>query len=160
MDGRFGIRPGRTHCMLLGPPLIGALGAENGSRSGGGYIGGGRGAIGVRSAFGPVGILAGRDFGDVFMEGAPALRGPNAAMLAVIVASCGAYGGNGALENCGDALGRKAACGAIGGGRGFGAGPCGEDLAGTDKEAGADGADGADGATGTGGVGGTDGATD
>jgi hypothetical protein len=123
IEGRFVIRPGRTHCMLLGPPLIGALGAENGRRSGGGYIGGGRGAMGVRSAFGPVGIFAGKLLGDVLTGAAPVLRGPRAAAFAIGDASRGAYGGNGVRENWGEALGRNAACGAIGGGRDFGAGP-------------------------------------
>jgi hypothetical protein len=70
------MRPGLTHCMLFGPPLIGALGAEKASRSWGGYIGGGLGAIGVRSAFGPVGIFAGRLLGDVLTAGGAPLRGP------------------------------------------------------------------------------------
>jgi hypothetical protein len=40
----------------------------------------GRGAIGVRSAFGPVGILAGKVFGDVLTEEVLPLplRGPKA----------------------------------------------------------------------------------
>jgi hypothetical protein len=122
-EGRLGIRPGLTHCILLGPPLIGALGAEKPSRSGGGYIGGGRGAIGVRSAFGPVGIFAGKLFGEVLAGAAPPLRGPRAEAFALGDASRGAYGGKGALENCGDAFVRKAAWGAMGGGRGLGAGP-------------------------------------
>jgi hypothetical protein len=121
-DGLLGIRPGLTHCMLLGPPLIGARWVENDERSGGGYIGGGLGAIGVRSAFGPVGILAGKLFGEVLTE-APPLRGPRAALVALGDASRGACGGNGALANCGDAFARNAACGPIGGGRGLGAGP-------------------------------------
>lgn len=78
--------------------------------------------MGVRSAFGPVGILAGKLFGEV-LTGAPPFRGPRAAPMALGDASCGACGGNGALANCGDALARNAACGAIGGGRGLGAGP-------------------------------------
>jgi hypothetical protein len=121
-EGRFGIRPGLTHCMLLGPPLMGARGAEKEDRSGGGYIGGCLGAIGVRSAFGPVGMLAGKLLGEVPTE-APALRGPKPALMALGDASRGACGGNGVLANCGDALARNAACGAIGGGRGLGAGP-------------------------------------
>jgi hypothetical protein len=123
MEGRLGMRPGLTHCMLFGPPLIGALGAEKASRSWGGYIGGGLGAIGVRSAFGPVGIFAGKLFGDVLTMGAFPLRVPATKEFALGDASRGAYGGNGALENCGDVLLRSAACGAIGGGRGLGAGP-------------------------------------
>jgi hypothetical protein len=123
MEGRFGMRPGLTHCMLFGPPLIGALGAEKASRSCGGYIGGGRGAIGVRSAFGPVGMFAGKLFGEVFTADVPPLRGPLAEEFALGDASRGVYGGKGALENCGDALVRNAACGATGGGRGLGAGP-------------------------------------
>jgi hypothetical protein len=68
-------------------------------------------------------MFAGKLFGDVFTVGAPPLRGPMADEFALGDASRGAYGGNGALENCGDALVRNAACGAIGGGRGLGAGP-------------------------------------
>lgn len=46
--------------------------------SGGAYGRGGRDAIGVLSAFGPVGILAGKLFGDVLEEASPLpLRGPN-----------------------------------------------------------------------------------
>lgn len=123
IDGRLGMRPGLTHCILFGPPLMGALGAENGIRSEGGYMVGGRGAIGVRSAFGPVGILAGKLLGEVLVGPKPALRGPCAGLFAFGEGSRGAYGGNGALENCGEVLLRKAACGAIGGGRGLGAGP-------------------------------------
>lgn len=143
------MRPGLTHCILFGPPLIGALDAENGTRSEGGYIGGGRGAMGVRSAFGPVGILAGKLLGEVLTAETPALRGPRtAAEFALGDASRGAYGGNGALENCGDVLLRNAACGAIGAGRGFGAGPCGGDLDGPEKFAGPNGTEGPVGAGG------------
>lgn len=73
MVARFGISPGRTHCMLFGPPAIGARGAEKFGRSEGGYIAGGLGAIGVLSALGPVGMLAGKLFGDVLIVIAPAL---------------------------------------------------------------------------------------
>lgn len=90
IDGRFGIRPGLTHCMLLGPPLIGARGAENEGRSVGGYIEGGLGAMGVRSALGPVGILAGRLFGDVLTSGGPPLREPRPDECALGDASRGA----------------------------------------------------------------------
>jgi hypothetical protein len=79
--------------------------------------------MGVRSAFGPVGMFAGKLFGEVLTGAAPPLRGPRVEEFPLGEASRGAYGGKGALENCGDALVRKAACGAIGGGRGFGAGP-------------------------------------
>lgn len=85
--------------MLFGPPLIGARGAENEDRSGGGYIGGGLAAMAARSAFGPVGILAGKLFGEVLTEETPALRGPKAALTVLGDASRGAWGGNGALEN-------------------------------------------------------------
>jgi hypothetical protein len=85
--------------MLFGPPLIGARGAENEDRSGGGYIGGGLEAMGVRSAFGPVGILAGKLFGEVLTEETLPLRAPNDALMVLGDASRGAWGGNGALEN-------------------------------------------------------------
>jgi hypothetical protein len=108
-------------------------------------MGGGRGAICVRSAFGPVGILAGKLFGEACIEaGTPTLRGPKPEFV-FEAASCGACGGNGALGNCGDALVRKAACGAIGGGRGLGAGPCGGDLAAADGWEATDGTGGAEG---------------
>jgi hypothetical protein len=90
MEGRLGMRPGLTHCMLFGPPLIGALGVEKAGRSWGGYIGGGLGAIGVRSAFGPVGMFAGKLFGDVLTMGAPPLRGPATKEFALGDASRGA----------------------------------------------------------------------
>lgn len=95
----------------------------------------------VLSALGPVGMLAGRLFGDVFIEASPLLlRGPKGGGGAVLRgASLEAYDGRGALENEGETLALRAACGAVGGGRGRGADPCGGDLAGPD---GADGADG------------------
>jgi hypothetical protein len=149
IEGRLGIKPGLTHCILFGPPLIGALGGANTGRSEGAYMGGGRGAIGVRSAFGPVGMLAGKLFGEACMEeGTPPLRGPNPG-FELEATSCGTWGGNGALGNCGDALVRKAACGAIGGGRGLGAGPCGGDLAGAEVWVATDGTGGGGGGGGT-----------
>lgn len=123
--GRLAISPGRTHCILLGPPPIGALGAGKLGLSDGGYIGGGRDAIGVLSAFGPVGILAGKLLGDVLIKVAfpLLLRGPSVVGNALGDASIGAYCESWALGTDGDALARSAACGATGGGRGFGAGP-------------------------------------
>jgi|TARA_R110002003_G_scaffold159_4_gene13757 hypothetical protein len=76
--------------MLFGPPMMGALGAEKAGLSAGGYIGGGRGAIGVRSAFGPVGMLAGKLFGDVLTEEVAPIRGPSAEEIALGDASLGA----------------------------------------------------------------------
>ena len=123
--GRLGMRPGRTHCMLLGPPPIGALGAGKPGLSDGGYIEGGRVAIGVLSAFGPVGILAGKLLGDVLIKEALPLplRDPSAVGSPLGDVSLGAYCGSWALEKDGDALARSAACGATGGARGLGAGP-------------------------------------
>ena len=95
---------------------------------------GGRAAIGVLSALGPVGILAGKLFGDVLLEASPLpLRGPSGGgSIALEDVSLEAYKGSGALENDGDTLALRAACGAIGGGRGLGAGPCGGDFAGAE----------------------------
>jgi hypothetical protein len=57
---------------------MGALGALKPGLSGCAYGIGGRGAIGVLSALGPVGMLAGRFFGDVLIEASPLpLRGPD-----------------------------------------------------------------------------------
>jgi len=120
---------------------MGALGALKTGRSDGAYGGAGRAAMDVLSALGPVGMLAGKLFGDVLMEASPLpLRGPKGGGGAVLEdVSLGAYEGSGVLENDGDTLALMAACGAVGGGRGRGAGPWGGDLAGP---AGADGADG------------------
>lgn len=95
-------------------------------------MGGGRGAIGALSALGPVGILAGKLFGEVFIEAEPPLptRDPMVGGSALADASLCAYWGSCALEKDGDALARNAACGAVGGTRGLGAGPCGGDFAG------------------------------
>lgn len=94
-------------------------------RSDGTYAGAGRAAMDVLSALGPVGILAGKLFGDVLIEVSPLLlRGPKAGGGAVLEdVSLGAYEGRGVLENDGDTLVLMAACGAVGGGRGRGAGP-------------------------------------
>lgn len=80
----------------------------------------------VRSALGPVGILAGKVLGDVLTEEVLPLplRGPKAEGAAPGETSRAACGGNGGRENCGDAFARNPACGAMGGGRGFGAWPC------------------------------------
>lgn len=71
--GRFGINPGRNHWLLFGPAPISARGAGKFGLSAGGYIGGGLGAMGVLSAFGPVGIFAGKLFGEVLTANAPPL---------------------------------------------------------------------------------------
>lgn len=70
-------------------------------------------------------MLTGKLFGDVLVEASPLpLRGPRGGGGAVLEgASLGAYEGSGARENEGDTLARMAACGAVGGGRGLGAGP-------------------------------------
>lgn len=69
----FKFRPGLTHCMLLGGPPRGILG-EKPERSAGGYIGGLTPIGLLRSALGPVGIFAGKLFGEVLLfiiEGGP-----------------------------------------------------------------------------------------
>lgn len=80
-------------------------------------------------------MFAGRVFGEVLTVGTlPVLilrEAPSVDAAPLGEGSRGAYGGNGALENCGEVLARRAACGATGGARGFGAGPCGGDLADT-----------------------------
>lgn len=83
------------------------------------------------SALGPVGILAGKLFGDVFIEASPLLlRGPRGGGGAILeCVSLGAYEDRGGLENEGDTLAPIAACGTLGGGRGRGAGPRGGDFA-------------------------------
>ncbi len=94
---------------------------------------GGRDAMGALSALGPVGMLAGKLFGDVLTaEGNPPLatRGTKLGGTVLGDASLWLYCGSCALENDGDALARSTACGALGGIRGLGAGPCGGDLAG------------------------------
>lgn len=70
-------------------------------------------------------MLAGKLFGDVFIDASPLLlRGPKGGGGAVLEdASLGAYEGSGALENEGETLALRAACGAVGGGRDRGAGP-------------------------------------
>jgi hypothetical protein len=97
--------------MLFGPPLIGALGAEKLDRSDGGYIGGGLGANGALSAFGPVGMLAGKLLGEVlFADVFPLpLRGPNDGRAPLGDASLGVYWGRVALEKDGDAWARNVA---------------------------------------------------
>jgi len=104
---------------------MGALGALNPGLSDGAYGGAGRGAIGVLSALGPVGMFAGRLFGEVLIEASLLLlRGPNGGGgTAPAEASLGAWKGRGVLENDGETLALKAACGAEGGRRGRGAGP-------------------------------------
>lgn len=54
-------------------------------------------------------------------------RGGGATALGFV--SLGAYEGRGALVNDGETLALRAACGAVGGGRGRDAGPCGGDFA-------------------------------
>lgn len=83
---------------------------------------------------GPVGILAGKLFGEVFIEASPLpLRGPcGGGGTALEDISRETYGGRGALEKDGETLDLSAACGAVGGGRGLGAGPCGGDFAGAE----------------------------
>lgn len=111
MEGRLDVKPGRTHCMLFGPPLKGPLARGNPGLSGWLYGGGGRGAIGVLSAFGPVGMFAGRLLGEVLTAGPLPLptRGPNVEGAAFGDASRGEYGGRVALEKEGDTLARRAA---------------------------------------------------
>jgi hypothetical protein len=77
-NGRLELNPGRTHCILLGPPFNGPLTGGKPGLSDCGYDGSGLGAIGVRSAFGPVGIFAGKVCGEVFIAELPPfpLRGP------------------------------------------------------------------------------------
>lgn len=89
------------------------------------YGGTGRDAIGVLSALGPVGMFAGKLFGEVLIEASPlVLRGPNGGGgIVPTEASLEAWNGSGVLENEGDTLALKAACGAEGGGRDRGAGP-------------------------------------
>lgn len=65
------------------------------------------------------------------------LRGPEGG-VGPGEASLGPYCGNVAREKEGEALARKAACGAIGGARGLKAGPCGGDLANPEGAVGAD----------------------
>lgn len=58
------------------------------------------------------------------------LLGPDGGGGAVLTfVSRGTYEGRGVLENDGETLALRAACGAVGGGRGRGAGPCGGDFA-------------------------------
>ena len=111
IDGRFDVNPGRTHCMLFGPPLKGPLARGNPDLSAWLYGGGGRGTIGVLSAFGPVGMFAGRLLGEVLIVGPLPLptRGPNVEGVALGDASRGAYDGRVALEKEGDTLALRAA---------------------------------------------------
>jgi hypothetical protein len=110
-EGRFELNPGRTHCILFGPPLNGPLTGGKPGRSDCGYDGSGLGAIGVRSAFGPVGMFAGKLCGEVFIAEPPPLppRGPKPEGFAPGDASRGTYCGKVALENEGDTLTRRAA---------------------------------------------------
>ena len=87
---------------------------------------GGREDMGALSAFGPVGMLAGRLFGEVLTEeGKPPLltRGPKLGGTALGEASRWVYCGSCALAKEGDALARSAAWGPLGGTRGLGDGP-------------------------------------
>jgi hypothetical protein len=70
-------------------------------------------------------MLAGKLLGDVLMEASPLLlRGPNGGGGAALEdRSLEGYEGSGTLEKDGDTLALRAACGAVGGGRGLGAGP-------------------------------------
>ena len=116
---------------------MGALRTLKPGLSDGAYGMGGRAAIGVLSAFGPVGMLAGKLFGDVLFEASPLpLRGPSGGGggggSALEDVSLEEYKGSGALENDGDTLALRAACGAVGGCRGLVAGPCGGDFAGAE----------------------------
>jgi hypothetical protein len=97
--------------MLLGPPLGGTLAEEKLDLSDEAYGGRGLATIGVLSAFGPVGILAGKLFGDVLTAEAPPLppRGPNGGAAALGDASRGLYCGRVALETDGDTFSRSAA---------------------------------------------------
>jgi hypothetical protein len=97
--------------MLLGPPLAGNFGAEKLDLSDDAYGGRGLAAIGVLSAFGPVGMLAGKLFGDVLTAKAPPLppRGPNGGEAALGDASRGLYCGRVALETDVDTFARSAA---------------------------------------------------
>ena len=84
-------------------------------------------------------MFAGKLLGEVLSVGPPTLplRGPNVEGAALGDASLGVYGGRVALENEGETLARRAACGAVGGARGLGAGPWGGDFAVFDGAAGA-----------------------
>lgn len=74
-------------------------------------------------------MLAGRLFGEALVEVSPLPpRGPcGGGGTALEEVSLGTYDGRGVLENDGEMLALSAACGAVGGGRGLGAGPCGDD---------------------------------
>ena len=98
--------------------------------------------MGVLSALGPVGMLAGKLFGDVLMDASPLpLRGPDGGGgIAPGGTSLGEYGCSGVLENDGETVALRAACGPVGGGRARGAGPCGGDFAGAEGANGTEGA--------------------
>lgn len=78
-------------------------------------------------------MLAGKAFGDVLIDASPLpLLGPRGGGGTALFASLGTYDGSGALEKDGETLALRAACGAVGGGRGLGAGPWGGDFADAD----------------------------